>query len=161
MKKIYIFILFFQVEKDLGQNDMFYTLKRMRDIECLKLNQSSNVVRALSEKPESDWNEKLLAETILLENGKYTIYFFIYKNEKFPPSYLRLVSLLAEPSILLSITNFETFFETRFAKFSCGLFDRFMISNLVHVKTGMGKKSVVTLLKSTFINISTFVDFAK
>lgn len=59
---------------EVNSENMFYTLKKMRDIECVKLNESSNVLKAIIEKPETDWKEQLLAETILLENGKFTIF---------------------------------------------------------------------------------------
>lgn len=76
-----LFIIFqnkpnFETETD--SENVFYTLKKLRDIECVKLNQSSNVLKAIIEKPECDWREKLLAETILLENGKFSTYFQVY-----------------------------------------------------------------------------------
>lgn len=49
----------------------------MRDIECVKLNQSSNVLKAIIEKPECEWREQLLAETILLENGESSLKLYL------------------------------------------------------------------------------------
>lgn len=57
-----------------NSDDIFYTLKKMRDIECVRLNQSSNILKAVIEKPERDWKEQLLAETILLENGMFYLH---------------------------------------------------------------------------------------
>lgn len=49
---------------------MLFNLKKLKDIECEKLSQSSNVLRAIESNPGSDWKEKLLAERILLKHGK-------------------------------------------------------------------------------------------
>lgn len=56
-----------------NEDNLFFTLKKMRDIECVKLNESSNILKTIMEKPTIDWKEQLVAETILLENGKFEI----------------------------------------------------------------------------------------
>ncbi|KAG5878702.1 hypothetical protein JTB14_036609 [Gonioctena quinquepunctata] len=53
---------------------MFYKLKRLRDVECVKMKEASNVLRAIKAKPDRECSEELLVERILLETDlKYKL----------------------------------------------------------------------------------------
>ncbi|KAG5896908.1 hypothetical protein JTB14_028136 [Gonioctena quinquepunctata] len=53
---------------------MFYKLRRLRDVECVKMKEVSNVLRAIKAKPDRECSEELLAERILLETDlKYKL----------------------------------------------------------------------------------------
>ncbi|KAG5896909.1 hypothetical protein JTB14_028137 [Gonioctena quinquepunctata] len=70
---------------DVNQNDllkqsvsdsdaMFHKLKRLRDVECVKMKEASNALRAIKAKPDRECFEELLAERILLETDlKYKL----------------------------------------------------------------------------------------
>lgn len=56
---------------EVTQNNMFPQLKKLLNAECMKLTQSSNILKAVEDNPSYNWKEKLWAENILLKHGKF------------------------------------------------------------------------------------------
>ncbi|CAG9859933.1 unnamed protein product [Phyllotreta striolata] len=57
-------------EKTVPTNDeIYYKMKKMRDIECVKMKEASNALMAIKNNAQKTLSEELLAETILLETG--------------------------------------------------------------------------------------------
>lgn len=58
---------------DSEKDEIYFKMKKMRDIECGKMKEASNALWTIRNSAGRTWTKELLAESILLETGKCSL----------------------------------------------------------------------------------------
>ncbi|XP_056636535.1 anillin-like [Diorhabda sublineata] len=120
----------FEIEK----NAMYYKMRKLRDIECVKMKEASNALEMIRNSTKSNWNEEILAESILLQSQlRYKL--IVDKICESKDLYIEIKKRKLSGSITLSNIQFELLSKDQKTPTDCATFYLLAISHDTIVTT--------------------------